>query len=139
MPVLSLSAALMATSSPPGRTFAIFSGMATLFETTTSCPNSGPLHDADWPSLNNPPVMLVGELTQTPAWPAMEVVFAKLAKRLGDRVRNPMTFGLMSTCHMTHTAPHVGEPIYHIDHYAEGASFSEDRSDFYCSSIRRKR
>src|SRR6516165_4288489 len=60
MPVLSLSAALMATSSPPGRTFAIFSGMATLFETTTSCPNSGPLHDADWPSLNNPPVMLVG-------------------------------------------------------------------------------
>ena len=46
-------------------------------------------------------------------------------KRLGDRVRNPTTFGLMSTCHMTHTTPHVGEPIYHIDHYAEGASFSE--------------
>ena len=45
--------------------------------------------------------------------------------RLDDRVRNPMTFGLMSTCHMTHIALPLGEPIYHIDHYAEGASFSE--------------
>jgi hypothetical protein len=52
MPVLSLSAALTATSSPPARAFAFFSGMATLFETMTSCPNSGPLRNPDWPSLN---------------------------------------------------------------------------------------
>jgi hypothetical protein len=44
---------------PAGAAFAILSEMAALFETTTICPNSGPL-PADWPSLNDPPVMLVG-------------------------------------------------------------------------------
>jgi hypothetical protein len=40
---------LTATSSPPARAFAFFSGMATLFETMTSCPNSDPLRETDLP------------------------------------------------------------------------------------------
>jgi len=35
------SAALTATSSPPARAFAYFSGTATLLETMTSCANDG--------------------------------------------------------------------------------------------------
>src|SRR5262249_31573606 len=41
-PDLSLRAALTATSSPPARALVLFSGTATRFETTTSCPNGNP-------------------------------------------------------------------------------------------------
>src|SRR5690349_606731 len=45
MPDFCVSAAFTATSSPPARAFAFFSGMATLFETMTSCPKGDPLRD----------------------------------------------------------------------------------------------
>src|SRR5271156_1014845 len=44
-PDFCLSAALTTTSSPPARAVAFLSGIATLFETMTSCPNSDPLRD----------------------------------------------------------------------------------------------
>src|SRR5262249_10314724 len=45
IPDLSLSAALTATASPPARALVLFSGIATRFETTISCPNGDPRVD----------------------------------------------------------------------------------------------
>jgi hypothetical protein len=46
---------LTATSRPPARAFAFLSGIATLFETMTSCPNSDTLRGPGWFSLRGQP------------------------------------------------------------------------------------